>query len=224
VVVLSPQWEAAIRAIAPAAALVTIPNPVEIPEARAGRTSDQRLRDVVFVGRLERDKGIFDLVEAFCPVAQEFPSARLRCAGDGDAAEVVRLAEARGIASAVDCVGWIRGDTKWDLLTSSAVYASPSYFEGLPMALLEAMAARLPVVATTVGGIPSAITHGVEGFLMPPGDVPALSRALRLLLGDDALRRNMGDAAYGRVAREFSTSVVLPKLESLYQELGVRAR
>jgi glycosyltransferase involved in cell wall biosynthesis len=222
VVLLSPQWETAIRAIAPEAALVIIPNPVEVSEAHHAQAHDQRPHDVVFVGRLERDKGIFDLVDAFSLLIQEFPSARLRCAGDGDAAEVLRRAKSRGVASAVNCMGWLHGDTKWRLLGSGAVYALPSYFEGLPMALLEAMAVRLPVVATTAGGIPSAITDGVEGFLVPPGDVPALSQALRRLLGDDKLRRTMGDAAYCRVVREFSISVVLPKLESLYRELGGR--
>jgi len=89
----------------------------------------------------------------------------------------------------------------------------------LPMSILEAMAHGLPVVATSVGGIPEAVSDGVEGFLVPPGDVAALEDRLQRLLSNKALRRQMGEAARRKVERLFSAEVVVPQLEALYSEL-----
>lgn len=220
VVVLSAQWEEEIRAIASAARPVIIANPVEVPDPPRDHLNPATL-DVAFLGRLERDKGIYDLLEAFVEVQRRFPAARLRCAGDGDLAGVRRRAEALGIEKAVECLGWIGDREKWALLSTSAVCALPSYYEGLPMAVLEAMAAAVPVVATRVGGIPAAITDGVEGVLIAPGDCHALSASLCRLLEDADLRVRMGQAARARTEREFAAPAVLAKVEAIYREVGI---
>jgi glycosyltransferase involved in cell wall biosynthesis len=100
------------------------------------------------------------------------------------------------------------------------LYALPSYNEGLPMSVLEAMAAGLPVLATPVGGIPEAVSDGVEGFLVAPGDVAALAARLAQLLQDDGLAQRMGAAARRKVETTFSSQAVLPHVEKMYQELG----
>jgi glycosyltransferase involved in cell wall biosynthesis len=102
------------------------------------------------------------------------------------------------------------------------VYARPSYNEGLPMSLLEAMAAGLPVLTTPIGGIPDAVRDGVEGWLVTPGDRVALAEALRKLFSDGAQRRAMGARARQRVESTFSAQVLLPQLEHLYRTLFTR--
>jgi len=90
------------------------------------------------------------------------------------------------------------------------------------MSVLEAMAAGVPVLTTPVGGIPEAVTDGVEGFLITPGDVGALAQRWSELLLDPALAERMGGAARRKVETTFSTQAVLPQLELIYRRLGVQ--
>ena len=91
------------------------------------------------------------------------------------------------------------------------------------MAVLEAMAAGLPVVATRVGGIPSAVSHGVTGFLVEPRDPAALAQSLDRLLSDAAVRRSMGLAGRARALDHFSAERIVPRIEALWLEAGAGA-
>lgn len=102
------------------------------------------------------------------------------------------------------------------ILADLEIFCLTSDSEGMPNALLEAMSAGLPVVATKVGGIPQIVEHGVTGFLIPPGDVDAFASALRELLENPSRARLMGNAGRQRVERDHSPQVVLPALESYY--------
>jgi glycosyltransferase involved in cell wall biosynthesis len=127
----------------------------------------------------------------------------------------------------VECLGWVTGEKKRELLARCTVFTLPSYNEGQPMSVLEAMASGAPVLSTRVGGVPDALRDRVEGLLVEAGDIPALGAALTELLADGALRRRLGEAARGRVCTTFSTEVLLPSLETLYTELiaaGCRRR
>jgi glycosyltransferase involved in cell wall biosynthesis len=103
-----------------------------------------------------------------------------------------------------------------DLLALADIFVMPSLFEGLPMALLEAMTAGKAIVASATSGIPEAIESGREGLLVSPGDVGALARALQLLLTDEARRRALGDAAARRARGEFTVQVMADRYEALY--------
>jgi glycosyltransferase involved in cell wall biosynthesis len=109
------------------------------------------------------------------------------------------------------------------LLDNAAVLALPSYAEGLPMSLLEAMAAGVPVVASAVGGVPEVVADGVSGFLVAPGDSATLSRRLRLLLLDRELGARIGATARETVRVRFSPERSLAQIEALYRDLGLAA-
>ena len=98
----------------------------------------------------------------------------------------------------------------------AAVYVLPSYAEGLPLSLLEAMAAGLPVAATSVGGIPDVVADGINGFLFAPGDSAMLQRLLRRLMHDPELGKRMALAARETVRMRFATERVLAQLDELY--------
>ena len=108
-----------------------------------------------------------------------------------------------------------------ELLATASIYVLPSYAEGLPISILEAMSAGLPVVTTPVGGIPEAITDGEEGLLVPTGNAEALSDAIQRLLSDSELREAMGSRGQAKFDTCFNANVVLPQLESMYRDLGV---
>jgi glycosyltransferase involved in cell wall biosynthesis len=222
VVVLSPRWKHQVQAIAPDANVLILFNPVVVtPVRNADRTSSNVL---LFLGRLTREKGLFDLLEAIAIIQRRFPNVVLRCGGEGDSAVVKDRANELRIAERVELLGWLSGTAKQRALSEAAVYVLPSYAEGLPMAVLEAMAAGIPVVCTCVGGIPDAIEDGVEGFLVEPGDVNALADRIERLLRDVGLRDEFGLAAWTKAKKHFSTEHVIAELEALYEELGAFPR
>lgn len=223
VVVLSSQWKKVIESIAPAARVVRIANPVLVPE-NVGGASARDPNTLLFLSRLNERKGIFDLLRALSMVLGRFPDVRLRCAGDGDRAAVQAAARELGIEQHVELIGWVDGAAKERELSRATIYVLPSYIEGLPMGVLEAMAAAVPVVASRVGGIPDAIEDGVDGFLVEPGDVDALSDRLIQLLESVELRSEFGSAARNKARELFSTETVLSQLDELYRSLGVRPR
>jgi glycosyltransferase involved in cell wall biosynthesis len=219
--VLSSTWRDWVLSVSPRSRVAVVYNAVPLPVAASAHKRDAGV--VLFLGRLGVRKGVYDLLEAFVVVARHFPDSRLRLGGDGDLDAVRNRAADLGIADRVDVLGWVSGEAKSQELARADVYALPSYNEGLPMSVLEAMAAGLPVLTCPVGGIPDAVTDGVEGFLVPPGDVPALSSRLQALLADESLRQRMGDAARYRVRTQFSSSAAVERVGVLYEQLAPSA-
>jgi glycosyltransferase involved in cell wall biosynthesis len=219
VIALSPIWSEKLRLIAPGARLVCVPNPVL---AAAGRPRELANRNVLFLGKIAPEKGVFDLLEALALVRARLPGTRLVLAGEGDTSEARMRADALGLHDSVELPGWISGARKEQLLRDTSVFALPSYFECMPMSLLEAMAIGIPCVASDVGGIPDIVSDGVEAALTPPGDVTALAQALERLLVDREAYVRLSEAALRRFSTCFAADVVMPQLENLYAEFGVQ--
>jgi glycosyltransferase involved in cell wall biosynthesis len=159
----------------------------------------------VFMGRVERNKGIFELIEAIDRLVREGgsgPTIQLVIAGDGsDLEEARRDVSARGLEANIRFAGWVDGAEKLALFGSAGIFLLPSHAEGLPNAMIEAMATGLPVVVTPVGSVTDVVEDGVSGLVVPVGDPGALAIAIRRLVGDPELRSRMGGAGF-RVARE----------------------
>ncbi|MET0062176.1 MAG: glycosyltransferase family 4 protein [Candidatus Thiodiazotropha endolucinida] len=217
VIVLAEGWKEWVMSVFPNARVVSLYNPVMLPkcvnfEARESTT-------LLFLGRVCAQKGAFDLIEGVARLKEFFPAIRLLMGGDGELAEARRRAVDLGLYEQVELLGWVRGEQKQTLLETAAIYVLPSYHESLPMSVLEAMANGLPVISTLVGGIPEAVSDGIEGYLVEPGDVDMLKERLAGLLRDEDLRRRMGKAGRLKVEHSFSTEVVVPQFEALYAEL-----
>jgi glycosyltransferase involved in cell wall biosynthesis len=206
-----------IHSVSPAVRATFLPIPVAVPPAQESVRSNL----ILFLGRLHADKGIFDLLDAVSQLRSAVPDLRLVLAGDGERAAVARYAERLGIADTVKFTGWVGPSGKRALFESAAVYALPSYAEGMPVGLLEAMAAGVPVVASPVGGVPEVVVDGTSGFLAAPGDVATLQRLLRRLLLDRELGARIGAAGRETVRARFAAERALRRLEELYAELGL---
>jgi glycosyltransferase involved in cell wall biosynthesis len=198
--------------------VVCIPNPVRVPAAPASR---EPRRVVLFLGRIEDAKGIPELLRSFAALRLAVPGVQLVCAGAGDIEAARRRAEALGVAEAVRFPGWIGAAEKRAWLARAALLVLPSRAEGLPMSLLEAMAAGVPVVASAVGGIPDLVHHGVNGLLVAPRDSLELLRALRRLLREPALAARLGAAGRETVRARHAPERVLERLGTVYRALGV---
>lgn len=197
--------------------IVVLPNPVRVPAEvpdRAGRETVQFLH----LGRLGERKGSYDLVNAFAGLPAGLRNrARLVLAGDGDVEGVRKLAEPLG--SQVEVHSWINTTERDRLLSQSDVFALPSRAEGVPMALLEAMANGLPSITSPVGGIPDVFRNGLDGMLVTPGDVEQIRAAMARLIADDTARHAAGHAARER-ARAFDVHVYARRLADIYQRIA----
>ncbi len=220
VIVLSSQWKKKILQITRKAKTICIYNSVIVPTDKREKQCEQP-QMLLFLGRLGKRKGIYDLLEALARVKKKFPNVHLKCGGDGEWDFVAYRAKSLGVSENLDILGWVQGEEKQLLLRTSSIYVLPSYNEGLPMGILESMSEGLPVITTYVGGIPDVITSGQDGILIEPGNIDGLVSSLELLLGDNKLRKRMGDAARHKIIDKFSAGKVLPQLEILFQELGV---
>jgi glycosyltransferase involved in cell wall biosynthesis len=165
----------------------------------------------VAVGNLYPVKDHATLVRALA----ELPGARVAIAGRGDEeANLRRLAAELGVADRLHLLG-LRDDVD-TVLAAGDVFVQPSRSEGLPLAVLEAMAAGLPVVATRVGGIGEAVADGETGYLVPPAEPPALAAALRKVLAADDRGAALGARGRLRAEREFSVDVMADRYRALY--------
>ena len=174
------------------------------------------------VGRLTADKGGQDvLIRAVGRVRATCPQVRLVMVGDGPLRPgLEELTAQLGLTDTVIFTG-LRSDVP-RLLSALDVFVLPSEREALPVAVLEAMAAGLPVVATRVGGIPEVVEDGATGFLVPPGDVAAMHRILERLTGDPALAARLGAAGQAHVQAHFTVQQMVRQVERLYDQLAQR--
>ena len=175
---------------------------------------------IVFLGRLGERKGVSDLINALPLVAAQIPDINMIFGGDGDISYYQQLAEKSGVSSKARFIGWVGPQEKFSLLASASVFVLPSYNEGFPVGIIEAMACEVPVVASTVGGIPDAITHEKEGLLIEPGDRAALAGALIRLLTDKELAQRLSANAKQKYLQNFSCEAIMPLWHELYMEIS----
>lgn len=176
---------------------------------------------VLFIGRLVPEKGVYELLEAFAVVRRERP-CRLLIAGMGpERDEVARRVAAASLAGDVDLLGYVTGDDLAAAYRSAAVFALPSYREGFPLVVLEAMGYGLPVVTTPIRGCADHLVDGENALFAAPRDVSGLAAQLTRLLDDPALRARMGAANAAAVGR-FAPEAVMPRYATVLRD-AVRA-
>lgn len=218
VVALGDRWANLLRRIAPEAHVTVIPNAVP-RGALVRQPGHGESVHVVFLGTIGDRKGTFTLLDAWARLAGDARQARLTIAGDGEVARARETIARLGLGSSVEVVNWLSRAHVGDLLSCAQVLVLPSRNEGQPMAVLEAMANGLCVVASDAGGIPDLVVDGVSGLLVPPGDVPALTTALRHVITDHDARCRLGTAAFERVRQHFDVEVVWKRFDALYREV-----
>jgi len=205
-----------------------IPNGIPVADYQSSKAMRRDWRgkmsfkpdDVIFVcvARLWPVKQHALLLEAFARVAAGNTRVHLLCVGEGDLLpSLLEQVRRLGLKGHVHFTG-IRTDVP-EVLASSDVFILPSDWEGIPLAVLEAMAAGLPVVATSVGGLPEVIENGQQGLLIPPGDLEALTTALRILLERPERRASLGAAAAARARECFDASRMAQGYAACYLQI-----
>jgi glycosyltransferase involved in cell wall biosynthesis len=225
VIVLTPYWARAIAQIEPQAATTVLPNPVPIPISMPHEAVFQFLGDtpktLLFMGRLWLEKGIDELLETVATLRYSFPDVQLVLAGDGEYSYIRDRAKTLGIADRVILPGWVSGEAKQMWLRQAYALVLPSLAEGMPMAILEAMAMGIPVVATAVGGIPDMLAQG-GGLTYVAGDRAALHRLLAYLLRNPRQAQQMGRRGHAVAQALYAAPKIVEQLGALYELLGLR--
>ncbi len=224
VLALSEAWRTTLQQISPQARIEVLMNAVPLPPPD-GVPAPGPQPTLLFFGEIARHKGVFELARAFARVADELPELRLIYAGTGSGVEETRrLVEQFGLGGRVEFTGWLQAQRKRATLAGATMFVLPSFVEGMPMALLEAMSFGLPVIATPVGGVPEIVTHERDGLLVPSGDIDALAAAITRLTSDPELRERLGRAARETVARRFSLDAAVEQLLGIYGRFGIEPR
>jgi len=176
------------------------------PDRYGRKPRDSFGKRVLFVGRLDAVKGAPLLLRAFAALQKDHPDATLTLIGDGpDRPGLESQTRALGLGDAVTFAGYQPQEAVADFLEEADMLVLPSFAEGVPVVLMEAMASRIPVIATQVAGVPELIADGEAGFVVPPGDVPTLAARMHTLLSDPDLCRRMGIAGRLKVRTDFNT-------------------
>jgi glycosyltransferase involved in cell wall biosynthesis len=195
--------------------LSCIPNGVRLEQGPTSRPCGVPV--IGLVARLTPEKDVGCFLNAAARVAERFPTAKFRIAGDGPLRpEVERLASDLGLGKRVSFLGVL--DEMRPFFESVHVLAVTSVAEGTPLAIVEAMGASVPIVATRVGGIPEQVTDGHNGYLVEPRDPCALAERIGSILADPDAATRLGEAGRARALREFSVETMSDAIESVYED------
>jgi glycosyltransferase involved in cell wall biosynthesis len=213
-------------------------NPVKLPSEIPDRAGHQQVT-FVFLGRIgkrggaldqvkslvafpKQDKGAFDLIRAFAALPeQDKTCAKLVLAGNGDVQMAQQIIQELNLEAQVTVYPWLSPVDRDALLAQADAFVLPSYNEGLPMSMLEAMAWGLPVITTPVGGIPEVITHEQNGLLVKPGNQQELVQAIQSLIKNEGLRLSLGSGARSRV-QNLDIKNYISSLLELYTSLAIQ--
>lgn len=226
-IALSDEWKERLSLIVPEEKILVLQNYRMIPELTEEVLQSRKKHQILFLGEIGPRKGGFIIPEILKRAGLKEKQAHFVFAGDGKPEDVETIKQElkkQGLTDSVSFPGWVRGETKERLLKESGIFFFPSYNEGMPMAVLEAMAYGMAILTTDVGGIPKLITDDVDGFLCKPGDIDHMARRLEQLLDDSNKAEAFGKAARERAKKDYSRESHMEKLLALYDEIAGKKR
>jgi glycosyltransferase involved in cell wall biosynthesis len=226
IISLSSEWEQ-LRAEIPACPVYYLPNAINlkpfegVAAARLARPIDPTPLRVLYLGYVGQAKGSLDLVEAAAQLQADNADLRFELVGDdltpGERGAVQTRIDRLGLRQTVTLRPPVYGADKTAVFSNADIFVYPSYHEGMPLAVLEAMACGLPVVASRVGGLPDLVHNGVNGLLVEPGQPAQLVAALRQLANDHRLRRQMQRQSYRLAVENYDLEQRVVQLVEIYK-------
>lgn len=219
-IVLSESWKEFFGDFVDTNKIVVINNSVPINISKKDLIKKKKI-EFVFMGRLGERKGIYDLIEVIKDI-KDTNKYENKCnfilAGDGDIEKVNNLIKKYELDNYISNLGWIDGKIKENIFLEGDVFLLPSYNEGQPMAILEAMSYFMPCISTYVGGIPEVIKNDYNGYLNDPGDNSGLYRSIINFLENYDDRKRMSINAFKTVYENFNQEKEFNKLNEIYHK------
>ncbi len=196
VVFLTDTWTKYAQDVLGCTNAVTLMNIVPTPTIAKQPHTDGAPISLVYLGYIYKEKGIFDLLDVIASNRDRWLGhLSLTIGGQWNEDQVLNFIKDNKLDEIVKFVGWVSGDAKSKILSTTDILILPSYYEGLPISVLEAMSYAMPVITTPVGGIPEVVTDGVEGTLFTPGDKAALTHAIDKYIDNPGLIAGQSRAA-----------------------------
>ncbi len=221
VIVLSASWKKYFADTFHDANLTVVPNIVASVSPRRSEENEHNYPLVfLFLGAIGKRKGIYDLLEAIAAHKEELEGKCIfKIGGDGEVEKLLAKIQEMHLQNLVQYLGFVSGERKQNLLSTSHVYILPSHNEGLPISILEAMAYSMPVISTTVGGIPEIVKNGENGVLVTPADLEGLYKAIARFVAKPQLINSYGCKSYEIVSQKYFPDHVVHVLQNVYQQV-----
>jgi phenylacetate-CoA ligase len=223
VIVLSARWADWARGFAPGCPVEVVGNPVAVPHPRPDDSQRSGLGDaggrVLYLGLICQPKGCWDLLDAWVEFRRLHPQWRLVVGGNGEVDRFLARSDELGIRNDIEYLGWVSGQAKENELRRADIFILPSYVEGMPVSVLEAMAWGAAVVCTPVGGVPDMMEAERHGLWVDAGRPDQINIALDRLATDFSLRRRLADGAYSHVLANNSVEAVNSHLLEIYRRI-----
>jgi glycosyltransferase involved in cell wall biosynthesis len=225
---VSVEWRG-MGEVVPGCQIYDLPNAINLSayvgvgQAKIESKSDKPLLHVLYLGHIGREKGSFDLVGAAKKVLEQDPRVVFQLVGqeqvNGDIEQLHAEIGAAGLDRLIHILPAVTGEEKIGLFRSADIFVYPSHHEGMPMAVIEAMACGLPIIATQVGGLPDLVDPGVNGLLVPAGEPDQLAIAIEQLVNHPQMRDSMEKESLRLAQEDFDIERLVVRLMAIYQAL-----
>lgn len=219
-IVLSKSWKDFFSEVTSAPNIEIVNNIIPYPTIKGElKRSDSDITRFLFLGLITEQKGIFDLISVIATNKETLRGKMvLYVGGNGKVKQLVDYIEQNGISDIVQYKGWISGKDKIEILNLSDVYILPSYTEGLPISILEAMSYKMAIISTPVGGIPEIVKNGVNGHLVKPGDRSELYNIILNVIDNIDNRLEMGEESY-KFVKSYFPDFIEKQLALIYKNI-----
>ena len=198
-----------------------IPNSIDYPKQIAQKNNLPKV--ICTLGRLSIKKGTYDLLKAAPIIVGEIPDVEFWLCGEyeekNDYKNILGIIKKNHLESNIKLLGYVNGTEKHNVYLKSWLYVLPSYYEGMPRSIMEAMSYGIPVISTNINGTTDLIINEESGILIEPGDIKTLAQTIILFLKNEQMRIDIGLAARQRIINKFGIETNLNKLESIFDQV-----
>lgn len=218
IIVLSEEWKSVFRSISNTR-IEIIYNFINVPEKNNYKADSSY---ITITGRIGKRKGYYDLSKVIPKILNLNPDLKFNFCGNGEIEEIRNILKELKVSEYVNLPGWVSSDIVENYLKNTLLYVLPSYDEGMPLGIIEAMGYGIPIISTKVGGIPSLVKNGKNGILIEPGNLLQLEEAILELLKDESKRNLISQNNFQYVQNNFNIEIQMKKIYSLYQDITKR--
>lgn len=218
VICLSQKWEDFFKTIFSPKKVVIVPNIIDYPDNSLVKTNTNELK-FLFLGKVGQRKGVYDLLDVIHQKRSYYKGkVKLQIGGNGEVELLEKMIKEKDLTEMVEYIGWVSSAEKNRYLNDCDVYILPSYNEGLPISILEAMSYGKPIISTPVGGIPEIVIPGRNGFLVEPGNLKSIDEVITNCVENKSSLVRLGIESIAIVEKHFPKNV-LKELSFIYNEL-----
>lgn len=216
-IALSEEWKDRLKLIVPEDKIEVVEN-YSIVNLECAKENFEREpnNQILFLGEIGKRKGCYDIPRVIKIVAERIPTVKFVLGGDGDIEQIKLLLNENGVINNVIFPGWIRGEEKEKYLKESDIFFLPSYNEGMPMSILDAMGFGLPIVSTNVGGIPKIVNTEKNGYIYNPGEIENFANAIIELLENKSKLKSYSRNSFEIVNEKYSLELHLEQIKKIY--------